>query len=494
MKKSSIGWSRFLICMSLATMSVSTFHATTFLGISTYPNILPVPSAGNSYTSEENIRRDDTSLQAKDISISQKQIQITEAQLTFQLEITADTKIRFKLPEWVKATNAKYKKGSGIYRFEATKMAESGVRQGNITITNRKGKTLAVVPIKQSLELNLQSRLAPVPQQAVFKEEGYFVWGASCIKGEDNLYHLFYSRWKKELGFASWASHSEIAHAVSKDLFGPYQFKNVVLPARGKQYWDGTTTHNPTIHKFGNKYYLYYMGNCGDGKVTSGLNWSHRNTQRIGVAVTSDLNGKWTRSDHPLIDISPEKDAPDHLIVNNPSIAQLPNGKYVLVYKAVGQKRPLPFGGPVVHLAATSDSPTGPFIKHEQQIFTSDGEFFPAEDPYIWSAGNRLYAIVKDFHGTFTHIGCSLALFESEDGLHWKPAHHKVVSGLEILWENGQKEKVKRLERPQLYIEDGIIKALFAAVTPIQGNTTYNVHIPVLPPSESKEQTYINAK
>ncbi len=36
-----------------------------------------------------------------------------------------------------------------------------------------------------------------------------------------------------------------------------------------------------------------------------------------------------------------------------------------MVYKAVGMKRELPWGGSVVHLVATSDSPAGPFfVKH----------------------------------------------------------------------------------------------------------------------------------
>ena len=467
-------------------MKTNTVFTTLLLYLGTLLN--PVPGVCNSseYIPGSPCHHQQGTSLGNILQVSPALIHITDKQLHFGVDITANKRVRFSFPEWITPVDIQYKRGKKTYRFAAKEMKEAGKRTGELIIRTKKSKQ--VIRIEQVQELNLQSRLAPVPQQAVFKEEGYFVWGASCIKGEDNQYHLFYSRWKKELGFASWASHSEIAHAVSKDLLGPYQFKNVVLPARGKQYWDGTTTHNPTIHKFGNKYYLYYMGNCGDGKVAPGgrLNWSHRNTQRIGVAVASDLNGKWTRSDHPLIDISPQKDAPDHLVVTNPSIAQLPNGKYVLVYKAVGQKKPLPFGGPVVHLAATSDSPTGPFVKHEQQIFTSDGAFFPAEDPFIWSAGRKLYAIVKNFQGTFTQIGCSLALFESEDGLHWKPARHKVVSGLYILWENGQKEKVRRLERPQLYIEDGVIKALFAAVTPTQGNTTYNVHIPILPLDKCK--------
>ena len=423
------------------------------------------------------------------IEVVQKQISISDSHLTFQLDVTSKKKIKFDLPEWVTSVDTRYKKGEKTYRFAATPMPEMGERNGNIVIKSRKGSVS--VPIKQNLDLNLQERLAPTLYKSKLEQDGYIIWGASCVKGDDNMYHLFYSRWKKESGFFSWASHSEIAHAVSKNLLGPYEFKNVALPARGKQYWDGTTTHNPTIHKFGDKYYLYYMGNCGDGKASVGgnLNWTHRNSQRIGVAYTSDLNGEWKRLDHPLIDISPEKDAPDHLMTSNPSVTQMPNGKYLVVYKAVGTKKPLPFGGPVVHLAAISDSPTGPFVKQNTLIFTYKDAFFAAEDPYIWTAGDKMYAVVKDNAGKFTHIGRSLALFESADGINWHPSKHPVVSGLQLTWEDGKVQKVANLERPQLYIEDGIIKALFVAISESGDfSKTYNIPIPIKPLQPQKEE------
>lgn len=433
-------------------------------------------------TSVSPIQNEISNKSAEIIKVEQNEISLCDNLLDFQLDITADKKIRFDLPQWIKPVDTHYKKGKKTYKFTACQMPEAGERIGNIVIKSKKGKT--TIPVRQNLQLDFENRLAPVHMESPLRQDGYIIWGASCIKGEDNMYHLFYSRWKKEVGFGSWASHSEIAHAVSKSLYGPYKFKNVALPARGKQYWDGTTTHNPTIHKFGNKYYLYYMGNCGNGKPSVGgnLNWTHRNTQRIGVAYTSDLNGEWKRLDHPVVDISPEKDAPDHLMTSNPSVTQMPNGQILIVYKGVGTKNPLPFGGPVVHLAATSDSPTGPFVKHDKLIFTYKDAFFAAEDPYIWTAGNKMYAIVKDMSGKFTHIGRSLALFESEDGLDWKPSKNPVVSGLELNWENGKKQKVVNLERPQLYIENGIIKALFVAISPDNSfKNTFNVPIPIKP-------------
>ncbi len=320
-----------------------------------------------------------------------------------------------------------------------------------------------------------------------FEDNKWSIWGGSLVKGEDGLYHMFYSRWKKELGWA-WVTNSEIAHAVSESAFGPFEFKDVILPVRGVEYWDGLCTHNPTVHKFDGKYYLYYMGNTGDGKVTSSpgnliLNPVHRNNQRIGVAVADSPNGPWKRFDTPLIDISPDENTLDALMVSNPSITRRPEGGYLMVYKAVGKKRPGIWGGPVVHCVATADYPTGPFKKFDKPVFQAKDHDFPAEDPFIWYQEGKYRAIVKDMHGAFTDAGRALVLFESEDGFDWKLSDNPLVSALEIKWANGNNQEVHHLERPQLYIENGKPIVLLCASDIVDAENviqSFNVQIPIL--------------
>lgn len=331
---------------------------------------------------------------------------------------------------------------------------------------------------------NYSLRLLPAKRCSVLKSDSNYVWGGSPIKGDDGLYHLFYSRWKKEYGFLAWVTHSEIAHAVSDSPEGPYVFKDLALPARGRKFWDGLNTHNPTIHKFGSRYYLYYTGNTGDGKnMKKGLNFTHRNNQRIGVAVAESLNGPWTRFDEPLIDVSDDVAAYDALMVANPSIAETPDGRYLMVYKAVAKKKKGIFGGPVVHLYAFSDSPTGPFTKYNVPIFTMEGIDFPAEDPYIWCEGGIFYAIVKDMHGTFTQQGRSLALFYSRNGIDWHPCKKALLSVPQIQWEDGELTKLSHMERPQLLMVNGKPAMAFFAVDGMDDYTidgeSYNVHIPL---------------
>ena len=153
---------------------------------------------------------------------------------------------------------------------------------------------------------DLASMIQPVPTTAMFKEPGYDVWCGTMVRGDDQKYHLFYSRWPRNLTHKAWVTHSEVAHAIADHPLGPYTPVGGILPARGREFWDGLCTHNPAVIRAGGKYYLYYMGTTGDGIVQQPLNWTHRNNQRIGVAVADKPEGPWKRFDKPLIDVSPE--------------------------------------------------------------------------------------------------------------------------------------------------------------------------------------------
>lgn len=45
--------------------------------------------------------------------------------------------------------------------------------------------------------LSFKDRLQPLGEDNIFKSEEYYNWCSSIIKGEDEKYHLFYSRWPK---------------------------------------------------------------------------------------------------------------------------------------------------------------------------------------------------------------------------------------------------------------------------------------------------------
>jgi len=336
-------------------------------------------------------------------------------------------------------------------------------------------------PSKSGEDYDFNAMLQPVPATAKFSDPDFNIWCGSAVKGDDGKFHLFYSRWPRKLGHLAWVTHSEVAHAVSDSPFGPWQHRDVALPARGIDFWDGSCTHNPTVIRLAGKFYLYYMGNYGDSVVGKSLNWTHRNHQRIGVAVADSPSGPWTRFDKTVVDTTPG--FYDALCCNNPSVAVRPEGGCLMVYKAVGDKGKLPFGGPVFHCVATSDSPTGPFKKHPSPIFVKEGVQFAAEDPFIWRGADRYWAVVKDNAGHFTNRGYSLALWESADGFDWKLAKHPLVATPEITWTDGRKQKLDALERPQVLFDKGVPVALFCAAADAKGRDgSFNIQIPLKAP------------
>ena len=320
----------------------------------------------------------------------------------------------------------------------------------------------------------------PVPLRARFSDPNYFIWCGSMVRDPEGTCHLFYSRWPRATGFNAWVTHSEIARATAPDPLGPYIHQDVVLPARDASFWDGLCTHNPSVLRHGNNYYLYYMGNSGDRKpaeTAESWNWTHRNNQRIGVAVADHPAGPWTRFEGPLIDVSGDPQATDSLMIANPTVTHRPEGDFLMIYKAVGREHALPFGGPVVHRIALSPQPEGPFVKTPGSVFTRKGSRFPAEDPFVWVQDGKYHAILKDMHGAFTDTGRSLILFESPDGFSWELSDPCLLSDRTVRFDDGSAKQFDYLERPQIYFENGRPSVLFCAAR--DGDETCNLHIPL---------------
>ena len=154
------------------------------------------------------------------------------------------------------------------------------------------------------------------------------------------------------------------------------------------------------------------MGNTGDGKTMTTLNWWHRNNQRIGVAVADSPDGPWTHFNTPLIAQTPGFH--DALCLANPSVTQGPDGGYLMVYKAVASRASRPSAVPSSTLSPPATARPAPFKKTPDPVFTRKVPPSP-RSPFIWYGKDRYWAIVKDFSGIFTEAGTSLALFESTE-------------------------------------------------------------------------------
>jgi len=348
--------------------------------------------------------------------------------------------------------------------------------------------------------------IQPVPKHAVLEQDDWFIWGASVLRGEDGRYHMFYCRWPKKYRFSDgWVLDSEICHAVADRPDGPFGHRRTML--RGRKHegrfhaFDGGSVYNPHVKRFDGKVYLYYTGNhdpSSDGMI--GNRQTAIKHQTIGVVEARSLAdlgmGRFTRFDAPILepvsriraDIpqeerygDPDRVSPANIVVVNPSVERREDGTYLMMFKgwASGDGRWLP-----VHGVAIGRSPRGPFEVQPDPVLAvpvGGGEFAAAEDPYLWYSERHsiFHALVKDHAGRITGSK-SLALFESPDGIEWKPSAHRLAFELQIPWEDGTVTELQNLERAQLlFDEEGEPIMLYAAAAVNRFEHSFNVHIPL---------------
>jgi hypothetical protein len=315
------------------------------------------------------------------------------------------------------------------------------------------------------------NNMLPAPVNGGFSMEGYWVWGSGVIKGEDGLYHMYADRWPKAFPFhPGWMVASEVVHATSKTPEGPYQFSDVVLPARGPGYWDGRATHNARITKYKDTYVLYYMGSTHpfeDIKDPQSLTLdSHyttvaRSNKRIGIATAKSPYGPWERRDVPVLDT--KSGTYYSFLTSNPSPVINDDGSVLLVFKARAYRDQYPFHGDMSIGIAKAPHFAGPYtVVSNDPIFSKDhiGE---VEDPFLWRDQNGYHLIVKDQRGTISGFKHSGIIAHSADGIVWKVDKNPLAYTKTIRWNDGTTIAMGQLERAFGLIEKGRMTHLFFA-------------------------------
>ncbi|MCK5471248.1 MAG: glycoside hydrolase family protein [Cyclobacteriaceae bacterium] len=277
-------------------------------------------------------------------------------------------------------------------------------------------------------------------------EPGYTIWGTSPIIGDDGKIHLFVARWPSELDVdPGWRSHSEIAHYVGDSPEGPFQFSDISLQGTGKETWDKFGAHNPAIHKVGNKYVLLYIGN-DDPKPPA-----HPSNQKIGMVISSSLNGPWEKVNKDGLILSP----PDNNKywnykalngVNNPALLQHPDGGYFLYFKSHGGKMGV----------AIAQEIEGPYVQLPIPVTTNNQA---VEDGYAFIYEGKICLLTTDNHGLIEKGGG--ILWKSDDGIHFDEKDQGFYPAVKYLGEEKLKSAKKhyggniiKFERPQVLMID----------------------------------------
>lgn len=323
---------------------------------------------------------------------------------------------------------------------------------------------------------DLQAQLQPLAATAVFEAPDWHHWGASLLQDAQGRWHMFYSRWPNTAdaqqqpdAFKDWLWRSEIAHATASSLDGPWQYEGVALAGRGAGHWDQLSVHNPRIRRFGDRFYLYYIGNQNPAgldtdRSSRGPNWMRvRNSQRTGVAVAVSLDGPWQRFEEPLI-------APGGPVTNvavNPTMTQRHDGTFLAMVKGDAPGSRQHRYGMLLGAA-----PTGPFEWQAQAFDTG----FGSEDPDIWYDRERrcYFALVtqtfRNQRRNYVGADGAIALFRSVDGLAWQDCEHPAAVPRTLRMHDGSERQFWRVERPGAVFDNkGKLVGIAVAVHPGQG-------------------------
>ena len=290
---------------------------------------------------------------------------------------------------------------------------------------------------------------------------GYYVWDSGAIYAEGK-YHLFVSAWEEKYGFGwNWLLRSKIIHCVSSSPFGPFEYHDTALSPRGRQYFDGMSTHNSSIKYWNGTYYLFYMGCTFGGPLPDSGNldpvlaneiW---NRKRIGLATSKSLDGPWVRRDVPLLE---PRDCShwDCTITTNPSAAILPDGTTYMIYKSRRDTHaPLQLG------LAKAPRPEGPYERFsDDPILQFDNPNKHIEDPFLWydEKRKRFCLIAKDDPMNkdpgITGVWGAGFYAESEDGKSFQIAENPLVYTRDAHWPDGRITPQANMERPTVLFDE----------------------------------------
>ena len=303
-------------------------------------------------------------------------------------------------------------------------------------------KFLLLIILALSLKCNFKSnlpiknRIQSVPKESGFHMDGYWVWGGSMIKA-DGQYHLFASRWVKDQNFPeNYRNDSEIVHAVSDNPVGPFQFQEVILGERDSIFWDANMAHNPTVHRIGNEFVIFYIGS----DFTTFRANSNYLLRRVGCATAKSIHGPWIRSDKPLI---MEESNNPAILVDDHSIKML--------YRDAPLKVSL----------AEAEHFRGPFKLVNDNVWPEH----KIEDFYFFKRDDIYQIICEDNVGGISgHERWGVNLY-SENGIdQWKEHEQVVVYHHDLIYEDGDTLHCTRRERPQLLIQEGEITHLITGI------------------------------
>lgn len=290
-------------------------------------------------------------------------------------------------------------------------------------------------------------------------------WGANVLHSkEDGKYHMFVAEMKGECTLTSWIPNSQVVHAVSNTLEGPFEFKEVLFD---------TFHHNPRLaqNPHDGSYLLFMIG--GNASSTSGVPGNCSSIPpsvgelldtRIVVSRAASLNGPWSEPTGPLLERG-KVDEWDY-VVTNPTPIILLNGTTLLYYRGT----PKYWNDDEKNDAKVLDLPEsigvaiaptwkGPYKK----VFAKPILKVMNEDPFAYINTRGDFHLLTHGRSDWWNTHHSY----SQDGLTWSDGSD-VATDPNWTMTNGTIYRFTNRERPQIYFNEttGEPAILFNGVCP----------------------------
>jgi hypothetical protein len=249
-------------------------------------------------------------------------------------------------------------------------------------------------------------------------------WDGKIIKGTDGKFHMFASRWDQARGHNGWGS-SLAVHAVSDNVVGPYVDKGICWPDD-----KGGKGHNVTALALPDGRYAVVVSETrpGDVFVSKSLDgpWEHLGSITVATNEFSKLGR-----------------------MSNVSVLLRPGGDFMIAARSGA-----------IWISKTGI--LGPYTVQGPSVYSnlSDLPKRNLEDPVVWYSGGMYHLVVncwserKAFHLT------------SPDGI-----NNWVNRGLAydpdkdfIRYSNGTVNHWNKIERPNVYLENGHVAYFTFAV------------------------------
>ena len=316
--------------------------------------------------------------------------------------------------------------------------------------------TLDLLPVSAEQQGNGSTKGLVYPPPAALMSS----WGGGIVS-QGGLFHLYVSEMGGHCGLESWCGNSLIRHAVSDNLVGPYEPREVVQQAMSHNAYP--VLHNGTfyVHHIGNGHTHTFTAGCTNGTTPESAGCGmpppppgpgSPPPTPAAVLTGASASGPW-------VDQNITCDPAPCPTWSNPAAFIFPNGSTVLLLSMrTTQRLNATVGGFQVAKAPT---PLGPFKPVLGDWGVSPINTEGCEDSFVWVNERGYHAI---FHCYGRPGGDSGGYAWSLDGRSWNtttnplkwqpPAHPDLPFTDTIAQSDGSTQKYYQRQRPKLFFGD----------------------------------------